>query len=280
MRRLMIIAITLLWLGCKSDPPANGDGGVDGGGDAAPSVDAMLPPGCTAPDPSRSKCSNCIDDDQDGAIDSFDIECTMPLDQDESSFALGIPVDLVDPVHLDCFFDVNTSPTNDGCQIHVCCLLGAASRTQCPIGASQYNPNQCPPPTGNTQLSQMCLGTCGPLTLPGCDCFGCCTICDPATNQCHDVEIAPDVSPGCEPESFADLNLCKRCMKATDCGHTACGGTSCILCPGQDPSDLPASCNGAPACPAGTTSCANGAACPQGTYCHAASQCCIGAISL
>jgi hypothetical protein len=278
-RRLTIIAIALLWLGCKSEPPATGDGGNGGSGDAS-LIDAVLPPGCTGPEPSRPQCSNCIDDDGDGAIDSLDLECTMPIDQDEASFGDGIPTDIVDPVHPDCFFDGNTRSTDDGCQIHVCCLLGAASRTQCPIGASQYNPNQCPPPIGNTPLSQTCIDTCGPLTLPGCDCFGCCTICDPATDQCHDVELDPDTSPGCEPKNIADPNLCKRCTKVAGCGHPTCGGTSCILCPGEDPSDLPASCSGTPACPAGTTSCANGAACPQGTYCHAASQCCIGAISL
>ncbi|MEJ7599625.1 MAG: hypothetical protein WKG01_17085 [Kofleriaceae bacterium] len=38
------------------------------------------------------------------------------------------------------------------------------------------------------------------------------------------------------------------CQKVTDCGNTTCGGTSCILCPGQ--TTLPPECN-MQVCPGG-----------------------------
>jgi hypothetical protein len=284
-RGLAVIAVSLIWIGCKSDPaPMGGGGDGGGGGDDAGTADGpgpdgpAVPPGCNGPVAGAPQCSNCVDDDNDGYVDSFDVECTFPVDNVESSFATGIPGDSVDLIYQDCFFDGDSSLTNDGCSVHVCCLLGATSKAQCPIGASQYNPKSCPPPLGNTQLSQMCTSVCGPLTLPGCDCLGCCTLCDPATNDCVDVATNPITSPGCTLQQMSDPALCKRCTKLETCGKPTCGGTSCILCPGQAPSDLPPSCNGTPACPADTTSCANGETCAAGTYCHAGSGCCIRVI--
>jgi hypothetical protein len=49
-------------------------------------------------------------------------------DNDESSFATGIPGDNIDTVNQDCFFDGNSGGGDDGCDIHVCCLLGAPDR--------------------------------------------------------------------------------------------------------------------------------------------------------
>jgi hypothetical protein len=283
---IVLIAMSLLWIGCKPDPsPMIGDdtgddtGDDGGGGGDGPVIDTPTGlTGCSGPVPGAPQCANCIDDDGDGAIDSSDIECSFPPDNVESSFATGIPGDHIEQIRQDCFFDGDSSATNDGCSIHVCCLLGATKKSECTIGANQYNPAQCPPPVGNTPLSSMCTSTCGSFTLPGCDCFGCCTVCDPATGQCFDVATNPITSPSCSHLTVADPNSCKRCQKVTSCGRPTCGGTSCILCLGQDPADLPPSCNGTPACPAGVTSCASGAACPAGTYCHAASGCCVSLI--
>src|SRR5438045_3952646 len=52
-----------------------------------------------------TQCTNCIDDDGDGKVDWLDPECTGPLDNDESSYATGIPGDNVDPCKQDCWFD-------------------------------------------------------------------------------------------------------------------------------------------------------------------------------
>jgi hypothetical protein len=283
-RGLALVVASLLWLGCRSDPPSvPADGGrADGGVADAPGPDGPpAPPGCNGPVAGAPQCSNCIDDDGDGFIDSFDLECTGPLDNDESSFATGIPGDNIDPVKQDCFFDGNSGGGDDGCDIHVCCLLGATTVAECPIGANQYNPMSCPPPIGTTPLSQKCIDTCGALTPPGCDCFGCCTLCDPNDpSQCYDIATNPATSPGCNSSNLADPTICKRCTKVTSCGNSDCGGDTCILCPGQTEDDLPPGCNGDTSCPSGTQSCANGETCPSQTYCHEASMCCVGIIGL
>jgi hypothetical protein len=249
-----------------SDPGGGGDGSVD-----APPFNGM----CI---PNGPQCSNCKDDDGDGRIDGFDLQCTGPMDNDESSFSTGIPGDNKDAVNQDCFFDGNSGAGNDGCNIHVCCLLGAKTVAECPIGANQYNPADCPPPIGTKPLSQQCIDVCGKLTPPGCDCFGCCTICDPAspTNACYDIIINPTTSPECGTATLSDPTKCRQCTKSTTCGSSQCGGTTCILCPGQDPSDLPASCNGSTTCPNGEQTCTTDSQCSAATYC--ASGCCIGVL--
>jgi len=281
-------ALVMLVVACGKDNPAgtvdapevDGDGVPIGdgvpGGDTGPAFDAAIPPNCV---PGNTQCSNCIDDDNDGYADSFDIHCTGPADNDESTFETGIPGDNMDAVNQDCFFDGDSGAGNDGCNIHVCCLLGATTVAMCPIGANQYDPMDCPPPIGNTPLSQQCIDTCGDLTPPGCDCFGCCTLCNPANpTECYDVITNPNVSPDCDLDSLADPAVCMRCDQVTECGPSECGGDTCILCPGQDPSDLPSSCNGTTECPVGSASCANGVACGAGTYCDNSSMCCVGII--
>lgn len=286
--------LSLVIAGCgdsgNTGDDTTGDGGTgDGGTDAevctgigcVGGIDAPPFGGtCTAGGP---QCSNCVDDDGDGDIDGFDIECSGSLDNDENSFSTGIPGDNIDTVMQDCFFDGNSGAGNDGCNIHVCCILGATSKSECPIGANRFEVSECPPPLGTTPLSQKCIDTCGKLAPPGCDCFGCCTICDPANPaNCYTINTNPTTSPGCNETTLSDPAICKTCVKNTMCGNEECNitdPTSCILCPGQDPSSLPASCMGTATCPPGTTVCdaANPAgACPANTFCS--NGCCIGVI--
>jgi hypothetical protein len=133
-----------------------------------------------------------------------------------------------------------------------------------------------PPPIGTKPLSQDCITKCGKLTPPGCDCFGCCTICDPVTDNCYDILINPANSMGCGPTTLGDPSKCLTCVKNTQCGNSQCGGTTCILCPGQDPSTLPASCNGTTTCPIGQVLCGSDGSCPEGAYC--ATGCCAAVI--
>src|SRR6478609_3127994 len=44
-----------------------------------------------------------------------------PLDNDESSFATGIPVDNIDACKQDCFFDGNSGMGDDGCMWQLKC---------------------------------------------------------------------------------------------------------------------------------------------------------------
>ena len=281
-RTLFLAAITCALVACghnagtgTGNDGGDGDGGDGDGGCTGLCTDA--PPFSGMCTPGGTQCSDCIDNDGDGKIDGDDVECTGALDNDEGSFSTGIPGDNIDAVKQDCFFDGNSGAGDDRCNIHVCCLLGAHNKAECPIGANSYNVNDCPPPLGTTPLSPACIANCGHLTPPGCDCFGCCTECIPGTNpaQCYDIAINPTTSPGCNDTNIADPNVCKRCTKITTCGNTQCGGTTCVLCPGQDPSTLPTSCNGQQ-CPTGTTVCGANDSCPAATYCS--NGCCIGVI--
>ncbi|HEY5951510.1 MAG TPA: hypothetical protein VIV40_38715 [Kofleriaceae bacterium] len=248
------------------------------------------------------QCSDCVDNDTDGKIDGFDPECTGPIDNREDSFATGIPGDNIDATMQDCFFDGNSGGGNDGCNQHVCCLLQAGGATtattddvsECKRLApqsnySKYKRADCYAPFGNTPVPTKCTMTCGPITPPGCDCFGCCTVCQVATDatSCRDILLNPAVSPNCDASNITDPGMdgtdntgdepCKRCVKNPDCGSPECGGSTCILCPGQDPSTLDPNLCGGAVCPAGITACEPVTnACPAGTYCQ--TGCCIGQI--
>src|SRR6185295_8929281 len=71
-----------------------------------------------------TQCTNCKDDDGDGKIDGADLECTGAADNDEGSFATGIPGDNRDPKWQDCFFDGNSGAGDDGCRYSTDCLTG------------------------------------------------------------------------------------------------------------------------------------------------------------
>src|ERR1700753_3665886 len=97
--------------------------GCSGGGDG--SVDSAQQPSTGTPNPGKAKagtptfhgakanycpatgcaCSNGIDDDGDGLADADDPECVGPNDNDEATFATGMPGDNKDPKWQDCFFD-------------------------------------------------------------------------------------------------------------------------------------------------------------------------------
>ena len=214
------------------------------------------------------QCNNCEDDDGDNLTDGDDPECTGSIDDDESSFATGIPGDNKDDKWQDCFFDGNSGAGDDGCRWHTCCALGAEGGSDCPVD-HQFDPDtDCPPQT------QECIRKCGKLTPPGCDCFGCCTICDDV--GCEDIFINPAVSPDCTQETIHNHNKCLLCEKSEDCNGGECDVDECILCPGQDEGDLPDSCGGMNECPGGETSCDVSADCAANEYCSAG--CCVNVV--
>ena len=273
---LIVIALACVaTAACGSKSGGDDDGDGDGTGipdanhfvtDADPTRPDANPADCTG----GTQCSDCLDNDNDGYIDGDDIECTGGADDDEGSFATGIPGDNVDTVKQDCFFDGNSGSGNDGCEQHVCCLLGAPDQASCDFHPSQYNPAEC-----GTGQSQQCIDYCGALTPPGCDCFGCCTICDPVTDECFDIITNPSTAPNCDQEHIGDPTACPVCLKNDSCG-SVCDPANCILCPGQGPEDLPPECT-TQACPNGETVCAdNAGACGASEYCS--NGCCIAII--
>ncbi len=184
------------------DPGALADGGL-----VTPSGDLLLCGG------ENCACSDGIDNDNDGVMDGFDVECTGPFDQDEGSFATGISGDNMDPKWQDCFFDGDSGAGNDGCRYHTDCLTG---------DKDQDDPD--------CTVTKMCLDFCMSHTPPGCDCFGCCTI--PSDDGPIDVVIAT----GCDSN---DVSSCTSCVKSDLCNNE-CG--ECELCTGVTVNDLPDSC--------------------------------------
>ncbi|HLU65156.1 MAG TPA: hypothetical protein VKZ63_02705 [Kofleriaceae bacterium] len=233
---------------------ADGGGGGGGGGD------------CT---PTGAACNNCVDDDGDGYIDGLDPHCAGPLDNDEETFATGIPGDNVDPKKQDCFFDGNSGGS---CQIETCCLL---SQEQCEAADGKYGnwpPMDC-------DFNDSCIAECIDLTPPGCDCFGCCTICNPDTGECAD--ILGLASPTCDPTDIGNpetMDECTPCQKFEECTGGECNAdpNDCVLCPGETEEDLPPECNEMNECPGGRTPCDTSDDCAATEYC--AAGCCIGTV--
>jgi hypothetical protein len=188
---------------------------------------------------SGCQCNNGIDDDGDGLIDGFDTECVSPYDNDEGTFATGIPGDNSDPKWQDCFFDGNSGAGDDGCRYSTKCLTGELPMTD-----------------PDCTVTQDCIDFCAPMTPNGCDCFGCCEVTD------HEgVEHFVFVTGACSTDKLDDPKTCIPCTQSDQCGNE-CG--ECELCPGMTPQDLPASCTPPPqddgAAGAGGTDGAGGAA--------------------
>ncbi|MBA2664011.1 MAG: hypothetical protein H0U74_17105 [Bradymonadaceae bacterium] len=207
--------------------------------------DVAVFPGFEGCDPLGPQCNNCKDDDGDGLIDGFDPHCISPYDDNESSFATGIPGDNVSNSGFqDCFFDGNSGSGNDGCRIPNGCILG----TQ----------------TTGCEQTQRCIDSCKPMTRQGCDCFGCCTICN--KTMCKTVVVNAQLAPNCTLEALDDPAKCPPCTLNEGCS-TPCDPEQCALCPGQLPSDLPESCGGEASCPSHMAPCATTADCEGNAYC-------------
>jgi hypothetical protein len=166
-------------------------------------------------------CSNGMDDDGDGLVDGLDPECIGPTDNDEGSFATGIPGDNQDPKWQDCFFDGNSGAGDDGCRY----------ATECLTGELEQDDPDC-------QVVDSCIEFCVDRTPSGCDCFGCCTIGLEGGSNVDVLTVAT-----CSIENIDDEEACPRCEKSTLCSND-CG--ECELCIGKTEADLPESCSPPP----------------------------------
>jgi hypothetical protein len=214
-----------------------------------------------------TECNDGIDNDGDGFIDGGDPECTGSADNDEGTFATGIPGDNIDAVKQDCFFDGNSGAGDDGCDLHVCCLLSPGDQSGCPadLKPQQYDPDNC-------EQTQQCKDTCGALTPIGCDCFGCCSVCNDA--GCFDIIINPNLSPDCTAADADDPDICTTCTKSEGCGPVdECASLECQLCPGEE---LPEECMGVNECATGQMACTEPGDCGTSGFCS--NGCCIAII--
>ena len=218
-----------------------------------------------------------MDNDNDGRIDSADGECVAPCDNDEGSFATGIPGDNQDACKQDCFFDGNSGQGDDGCNWDLRCdPANPGVNSGCPYQASD---------TCRSDQSDKCIRNCRKLTPNGCDCFGCCAVTF-AGGSANVLLVS-----GCTADTFGNPTECPRCTQNTACLNTC---DTCEVCIGKtapDPScgsgGTPGADGGAPTvdanpvdapepapwCPAGLVSCgptgqvpANG--CAAGYYCQ------------
>ncbi len=185
-------------------------GSLNGSGGTLNGTGGVVATGTTA-------CSDGKDNDGDGLTDGFDPECTGVSDNDEGTFATGIPGDNRDPKWQDCFFDGNSGAGDDDCRYATGCLTG-----------------ELEPTDKDCTLTDACVEFCAPLTPNGCDCFGCCTVQVPGGDTV-DIQTASS----CSLDKVADEDACPRCEKSDACGNT-CG--RCELCPGKAIADLPEDC--------------------------------------
>ncbi len=218
------------------------------------------------------QCNNGLDDDGDGTIDGFDVECTGGIDDDEETFATGIPGDNRDPKWQDCFFDGNSGHGDDRCRYPTECLTGELAQDD-PACA----------------ITQSCLDNCFPRTPNGCDCFGCCAVQLPGGGEVH-----VTLGDSCSLAKIGDEEACPVCVPSDACNNE-CG--ECELCPGKTAADLPASCTPTdppveepedpnpnpdpepdpePTCDGGRTVCTELADCPMGEFCSLG--CCLTVI--
>jgi hypothetical protein len=193
-----------------SDGPAVG---VDGGG--------KIPIGST-------QCSDGKDNDGDGKIDYQDPECVGPNDNDESSFATGIPGDNMDACKQDCFFDGNSGAGDDNCDWQLKCDP-MSTNSKCPYDAN-YAASHAMECSTSASQSQQCINFCRKFVPNGCDCFGCCTIPGGPT-----IILAPT----CTAADFNNPSKCPRCTQVTQCGNPC---DRCEICIGKP--TIPADCGG------------------------------------
>ena len=223
-----------------------GFGGIDGG---------KIPVGMT-------QCSDGIDNDMDGKTDYNDPECVGPLDNDESTYATGIPGDNIDACKQDCFFDGNSGMGDDGCLWQLKCDP-MTTNASCPYDQAyaESHTSEC---SLSSSQSQKCIDACQKLVPNGCDCFGCCAVPGAPTP----IRLANT----CTAKDFGDPTKCPPCTQVTQC-MTPCG--HCDYCIGKE--TLPADCMAQPdggtpyTCVGGLVACGqygvDPTQCPAGTGC-------------
>jgi hypothetical protein len=226
-------------------------------GDAAPgaTTDAASPPPVrcgTGP----CACDDGIDNDGDGLRDGLDPECTGPFDDNEQTFATGLP--LGGARCRDCFWDDNAGSGDDQCRYPAECLEGKS-----PAGNGSCS---------SCEVAPACVEHCKARTPNGCDCFGCCEV-----RRADGSSLQIALSDSCSLAKLDDVAECPRCVQNTACMNP-CG--RCELCAGRTPADLPADCGTtAPdagviySCDDGETPCSATSPCVELDYCQ--QGCCL-----
>ncbi len=264
---------------CKGIDPACGEicgDGVDNDGDG--DVDCsdadcaeVIPPCGDNPvgdgtecaygedEPHTCICADGIDNDGDGYTDMDDLHCFGPFDDDEETYATGIPGDNNGANGAEeCPFDGNSGPGNDG----VCCNLANPGENVTPNGCDDVgcceidiNGNG----TGeHVKIRDACdfAPACAAGSTEGCACA--------ADGDCDDGQF-------CVPDDDDGDGFCSTCLPCDpdpDCENTCECGELCyggFTQPAEDCGTDPGG-----TCPTGVTECPNGDAdCSAGDTCQA-----------
>jgi len=292
---LAALVLTISLAACKhdnggvddGDGGTGGDGMVDGDGqvtgDGGVTGDASPTGGCVVTECGGHvlACGDCLDNDGDGLIDSWDPECLGPCDNTEGpELNAGVGGETGGPCKSDCYFDFGNGSGNDDCYWdHRCDPLAVAPDYPPEGEGCEYEPSRvgsadCP----DTQSTQ-CIDYCLPMTPNGCDCFGCCTFDELAglgpngENQYVWIgALGTDNEGTCTFATILDSAACPQCTPVADCLND-CG--ECEICIGMTEEDLPPWCNEEDRCPGGQQACglATDPACPAGFYC--VTGCCL-----
>lgn len=223
------------------------------------------------------ECGDLIDNDNDGTVDSGDVDCLGACDNTENSYYPNLPGMTGAPCKTDCFWDNgNGSGTDDCYWDHHCDMLEVAPNFPPELDCA-YDPNQAQLGNGLTcetayqMQSETCLDFCAPLTPNGCDCFGCCEL--PAGSGGY-VWLGSYDEQGqgsCTIADIADPLKCKPCTPVPGCGNPCDPCEVCIGKPTPDPGCNEGGAGGGPSsqCPDGVQECglSGQSPCPGGYYC-------------
>jgi len=247
----------------------DGDGDMTGDGDTGEPGPCVI----TACAGKVYQCGDCVDNDDDGLIDSADPNCWGPCDNNEAGFRGNIPGQGHSPcTSMDCYFDQDSGAGNDGCYWSHSCDPSEPNPSGCNYNEGGNIPGtQLDCDTAQDSQAQQCLDVCGPLTPNGCDCFGCCAV--PFEGEIYTIYLGTGEGAGsCSLEHVADPEKCAPCLPVEACLNP-CDPAKCEICIGQ--TKVPDGCEEA-GCPDGVQSCdplLNSADCTNGGVCL--TGCCL-----
>lgn len=240
------------------DEDGGGSTGMDGGdGGGIVEVDGgfLLPDGAVVacvPAMCQGRiyaCGDCLDNDDDGLIDSMDPDCLGPCDNSEDRLSLEIP-GIGATCNRDCYFDQDSGSGNDMCSYSLLCdPLSPGTRPPPGNDCTAPPDPSCAPLPAPQQAA--CEAFCGPLVPNGCDCYGCCDIGGDGDNWVFIGSVPETGQPACTIAQALARNYdsCRPCTPNLDCSND-CG--RCELCLGKGPEDLPDDCFPPPPVDGGT----------------------------
>lgn len=172
-------------------------------------------------EPHPCACADGLDNDGDGLTDGDDLHCFGPFDDDEGTYATGIPGDNKgSKANRECPFDGNSGTGNDA----VCCEIDNPELNVTPNGCDDkgcceidVNGNS----TGEfVYVADQCFFSpvCGTDGTHGCECTSP-NDCDLGQFCVLDKDVGPGFCSTCEP-----CQSNEACANPCDCGEKCFGG--------------------------------------------------------